>query len=239
NGADIIELGIPFSDPIADGPIFQAACERALKNGVTPARCLEAARKLRDSYAETPIIITTYFNVPYIMGFHKFMDYVRAAGAQGVLIPDLPVEEAEPYLNLAAKKQLHIILQVAPTTSERRLRRIANSASGFLYLISLEGVTGTTLKRTDAIKRVVKKVKAKSAIPLVVGFGIMDGKRAEAIVAAGADGVAVGSAYTKIYAERRGNPLDALPEIAGLAHEIKLGCILGLHKRQSTPSTCF
>ncbi|MBC7218871.1 MAG: tryptophan synthase subunit alpha, partial [Hadesarchaea archaeon] len=136
NGADIIELGIPFSDPTADGPVFQAACERALNAGVTPVECIEAIGKLRSLGVKNPIIVTTYFNIPYVMGFEKFLSRIKDAGGQGVLIPDLPLEEAGPYLELASEKGLHLILQVAPTTSGERLERILEAASGFIYLIS-------------------------------------------------------------------------------------------------------
>lgn len=227
NGADIIEFGIPFSDPIADGPVFQAACERALNAGITPAKCIDAIRRLRDNGLEAPIIVTTYFNIPYVMGFEKFIENIKSAGAQGILIPDLPVEEAEPYIKLSSRTGMHMILQATPTTSSQRLQRILKTASGFIYLISLEGVTGAELKRISATLRLIKTIKMQTPIPIMVGFGISRREHAESIIAAGADGIVVGSAYAKIYAEKLDNPLDALPEIIKLAREIKLGCING------------
>ncbi len=117
NGADIIEFGIPFSDPIADGAVFQEACQRALSGGITPAKCIDGIKRLRAEGLEIPIVVTTYFNIPYVMGFEKFLNMVRNAGAQGVLFPDLPLEEAKPLKDLIAKVGLNLILQVAPTTS--------------------------------------------------------------------------------------------------------------------------
>jgi tryptophan synthase alpha chain len=225
NGADIIELGIPFSDPIADGPVFQAACERALNAWVTPPKCIEAVKRLRKAGLKTPIIITTYFNIPYVMGFEKFLSMIKEAGAQGLLVPDMPIEEAEPYLNMAAKTGLHLILQVAPTTSDESLKKIVDAASGFIYLVSLEGVTGSKLTNPNTTFKLIKKVKAQTQTPVMVGFGISKREHAKTIVDAGADGVVVGSAYAKIYSKNLQNPFAMLPEIARLSREIKTGCI--------------
>ncbi|MBS7647730.1 tryptophan synthase subunit alpha [Candidatus Bathyarchaeota archaeon] len=224
NGSDIIEFGIPFSDPIADGPIFQAACERALNTGVTPLKCIKAIKRLRKSGIDTPIIVTTYFNIPYVMGFNKFLDKIKNAGAQGLLIPDLPIEEANPYLELAAKQDLPLILQVAPTTSKERLKKITEAARGFIYLISLEGVTGSRLKDTAITRKLIRNVKTHAYVPVMVGFGISKREHVETMITMGADGVVVGSAYAKLYAERLQNPFEALPKIAELAREIKQGC---------------
>ncbi|MEM0313785.1 MAG: tryptophan synthase subunit alpha [Candidatus Bathyarchaeia archaeon] len=230
-GADIIEFGIPFSDPIADGPIFQAACERALNAEVTPAKCLEGIRRLRSQGIEAPIILTTYFNVPYAMGLERFFDEARNAGVQGILIPDLPIEEAEPFIGVTRKRGLQLILQVAPTTSAKRLKRILTHASGFIYLIGLEGVTGSQMKNQKATAKLIRNVKKWTDTPLIVGFGISKAEHAEALITAGADGVVVGSAYARIYAENLDNPFRKLPEIARLAREIKLGCIRGYAAR--------
>jgi len=231
NGADIIEFGIPFSDPIADGATFQAACERALKGGVTPARCIAGIRKLRADGLNTPIVVTTYFNIPYVMGFERFMGKVKEAGAQAVLIPDLPFEGAKQLTRLAEKARLHLILQVAPTTSQDRLKKILKDASGFIYLIGVEGVTGTRVKSQNSTLKLIYTVKKEALVPVMVGFGISKKEHAEAMVSAGADGVAVGSAYARIYSKNLKNPFQKLPEIAKLANEIKLGCINGYRKR--------
>lgn len=227
NGADIMEFGIPFSDPIADGATFQAACERALKGGVTPAKCIEGIRKLRAESLNVPIVVTTYFNIPYVMGFERFLDKVKEAGAQGILVPDLPTEEAGSFSKLAAKAGLYLILQVAPTTANERLKKILACVSGFVYLISVEGVTGAKLKSQSSMLSLIRTIKQLSSVPIMVGFGISKREHAEVIVSAGADGVIVGSAYTRIYSENLEDPFQKLPEIAKLAREIKLGCIRG------------
>ena len=234
NGADIVEFGIPFSDPIADGATFQASCERALKAGVTPVKCIEGIKRLRAEGLNTPIIVTTYFNIPYVMGFEKFLNKIKGAGVQGILIPDLPVEEAKPLMGIVRKKRLHLILQVAPTTSQERLKELLKSSSGFVYLIRLEGVTGSKLKSPESALKLIKAVREKTSIPIMVGFGISKGEHAEAIVSAGADGVVVGSAYARMYSKNLKDPFKKLPEIAKLAREIKLGCIKAYRNRHQT-----
>jgi tryptophan synthase alpha chain len=231
NGADIIEFGIPFSDPIADGATFQTACQRALNGGVTPEKCIKGIERLRSRGLETPIVVTTYFNIPYIMGFEKFLDKAVAAGAQAILVPDLPVEEAKPFMEMAEKRKVHLILQVAPTTSTERLKKILAETSSFIYLIGLEGVTGSKMKRLKATLKLIGKVKEIADKPILVGFGVSKREHAETLVSTGADGVVVGSAYTRIYEKNLKNPFQKLPEIADLANEIKNGCVNGYKKR--------
>jgi tryptophan synthase alpha chain len=231
NGADIIEFGIPFSDPIADGAVFQEACQRALSGGVTPTKCIDGIKRLRAEGLEISIVVTTYFNIPYVMGFEEFLNMVRNAGAQGVLFPDLPLEEAKPLKGLVAKAGLNLILQVAPTTSPERLKQILEEASGFIYLISVEGVTGAKLKAQSLTVRLIKTIKELSTIPIMVGFGVSKKEHAETLVAAGADGVVVGSAYARIYSKNLKDPFQKLDEVAKLAREIKSGCVEGYRKR--------
>jgi tryptophan synthase alpha chain len=231
NGADIIEFGIPFSDPIADGAVFQEACQRALSGGITPTKCIDGIKRLRAEGLEIPIVVTTYFNIPYVMGFEEFLNMVRNAGAQGVLFPDLPLEEAKPLKSLIAKARLNLVLQVAPTTSPERLKQILEEASGFIYLISVEGVTGAKLKAQSLTVRLIKTIKKLSTIPIMVGFGVSKKEHAETLVAAGADGVVVGSAYARIYSKNLKDPFQTLDEVAKLAREIKSGCVEGYRKR--------
>lgn len=170
NGADIIEFGIPFSDPIADArATFQAACERALKAGITPAKCIEGIRRLRNMGLEAPMVVTTYFNVPYVMGFRRFLERVKGAGVQAVLIPDLPFEETEPLMGLVAEVGLKLILQVAPTTASNRLQKILKKARGFVYFIGVEGVTGARVKKLNSTLILIEAIKDKASIPLLVG----------------------------------------------------------------------
>lgn len=228
NGADMIEFGIPFSDPIADGPTFQAACERALKNGVTPAKCIKAIEKLRENGLEAPLVVTTYYNIPYVMGVNRFLKEIKRAGAQAVIVPDLPIEEAKPLIEQARKVGIHVILQVTPTTSEERLKEILDNSSGFIYVIGIEGVTGAREKLRKSTIKLVEKIREYTDIPIMVGFGISKREHAKAITSAGADGVIVGSAYAQIYSKNLEKPEETLPKIAKLARQIKQGCTEGL-----------
>jgi tryptophan synthase alpha chain len=232
NGADIIEFGIPFSDPTADGPTFQAACERALKNSITPSKCFQGLKKLRAGGVDKPFIITTYYNIPYVMGIIKFLEEIKSAGAQGIIVPNLPFEEADLLREEAEKKGIHVILQIAPTTSEKRLRKITNSASGFIYVINIEGVTGARDRISGSTLKLIERVKRHTDLPIFAGFGISNYEQAAAIVASGADGVIAGSVFAKIYEKNIVNPERALPEIVELSNEIKAGCIKGYEMRK-------
>jgi tryptophan synthase alpha chain len=232
NGADLVEFGIPFSDPTADGPTFQAACERALGNGITPSRCIEGIRMLREAGLKAPIIVTTYYNIPYAMGVGKFFEEIKSAGAQGVIVPNLPFEEAEEMLEEGGNRRIHVILQVAPTTTEDRLKRIADTASGFLYVMNVEGVTGARDSVSGSTLKLIERVRRHIDIPLIAGFGISGGEQAEALMTAGADGVIAGSVFAKIYERRIRKPEDTLEEIAELATLVKKGCVNG-HPRRS------
>ena len=231
NGANLIEFGIPFSDPTADGPTFQAACERALANGITPSKCIQGIRQLREGGLKAPIIATTYYNIPYNIGVGKFFEKIKLVGAQGVIVPNLPFEEAEEMLEEGRKRGMHVILQVAPTTTEDRLKRITDTASGFLYVMNVEGVTGARDSISGSTLKLIERVKRHTDIPLMAGFGVSGGEQAEALMAAGADGVIAGSVFAKIYEGGIGNPEHTLEEIAELAVRIKKGCING-HPRK-------
>jgi len=230
NGADLIEFGIPFSDPTADGPSFQSACERALKKSMTPNKCIQGIKKLRRSGLEIPLIVTTYYNIPYIAGIEVFLSEIKRAGAQAIIVPDLPVEEAGILLEEGKKKGIYVILQVTPTTNEGRLKKIADIASGFLYVINVEGVTGARESLTDSTLKLVNRVRRHTDLPVLAGFGISKREHAAAVVSAGADGAVAGSAYAKIYEKNLNNPEETLPEIARLTKQIKLGCIEGYRK---------
>lgn len=231
NGADLIEFGIPFSDPTADGPTFQAACERALKKSMTPAKCIQGIKKLRRSGLEIPLIVTTYYNIPYVTGIGTFLSEIKKAGAQAIIVPDLPVEEAGALLDEGKKWGVHVIFQVAPTTTEDRLKKIADIASGFLYVMGVEGVTGARESLTDSALKVISRVRRHTDVPVLAGFGISKKEHATAVVSAGADGAVAGSAYAEIYAKNLKKPEETLPEITRLAKQIKRGCIEGYRQR--------
>lgn len=231
NGANLVELGIPFSDPTADGPTFQAACERALVNGITPSTCIQGMRELREGGIMTPFIVTTYYNIPYIMGLGNFLHEIKTAGAHGIIVPNLPFEEADAILKEGRRQGVNVILQVAPTTTEDRLKKIADIASGFIYIMNVEGVTGARDSLLSSTLKLVMRVKRHTDIPLLAGFGISNGEQAESVVAAGADGVIAGSVFAKTYEMNLENPEETLTEIARLTRRIKQGCSDGYGKR--------
>ncbi|MEM3637668.1 MAG: tryptophan synthase subunit alpha [Conexivisphaerales archaeon] len=193
-GSDILELGIPFSDPIADGPSIQRASSHALSAGARPLDVLQIAGKLRNSY-DTPIITMTYYNILYSTGIERFIMKAKGYGVDGMIIPDLLFEEAEDTLRLARKYGLDIILLGSPVTGRERLRRIALKSSGFLYLISLLGVTGAREKLPSYINHFIGLAKSVAdGLPVAVGFGVSRPEQVRQLVMSGADGVVVGSA---------------------------------------------
>ncbi|MDG6222732.1 MAG: tryptophan synthase subunit alpha [Candidatus Bathyarchaeota archaeon] len=232
NGSDILEFGIPFSDPTADGPTFQGVCERALQNGITPNKCIEGIKKIRAKGIENPIVVTTYYNIPYVMGVGKFLNKIKEAGAQAIIVPNVPVEEADVLLTEGKKTGIHPIFQVAPTTTEDRLKKIADIASGFLYVIGVEGVTGVRESIGDSTFKLVERVRKHTDMPLLAGFGISTKEQAANVVAAGADGAIAGSVYAKVYEKNLETPVKTLPEIAKLVTQIKKGCIEGYKQRK-------
>jgi tryptophan synthase alpha chain len=232
NGADILEFGIPFSDPTADGPTFQAVCERALDNGMTPNRCIEGIKKLRQKGIENPIVVTTYYNIPYVMGVGNFLKKIKDAGAQAVIVPNVTVEEAGVLISEGKKTGIHPIFQIAPTTTEKRLKKIADIASGFLYVIGVEGVTGVRESLGDSTLKLVERVRKHTDMPLLAGFGISTRQQASNVVAAGADGAIAGSVYARVYEKNLENPEKTLPEIANVVNQIKQGCIEGYKQRK-------
>ncbi|PVX23059.1 MAG: tryptophan synthase subunit alpha, partial [Candidatus Bathyarchaeum sp.] len=218
-------------DPTADGPTFQAVCERALENGMTPNRCIEGIKKLRAKGIENPIVVTTYYNIPYVMGVGKFLNKIKEAGAQAIIVPNVPVEEADVLITEGKNNSIHPIFQIAPTTTEKRLKKITDVASGFLYVIGVEGVTGVRESMGDSTLKLVKRVRKHTDMPLLAGFGISTKQQAAAVVSAGADGAIVGSAYARIYEKNLNNPEQTLPKVASLVKEIKQGCKEGYNKR--------
>jgi tryptophan synthase alpha chain len=210
-GADVIELGVPFSDPMADGPVIQHASERALTRGVGLGKILSWVREFRGTDPHTPIVLMGYLNPVERYGYVAFADAAVAAGVDGVLLVDCPIEEShvlEP-LRAAGLKQ---ILLAAPTTSEPRLARLCEAAAGFLYYVSFAGITGAARLSTDDIAVRVAAIRAQSKAPVAVGFGIRDARSAVAI-AAFADAVVIGSALVELLAGA--NSADEAAERAG------------------------
>ena len=204
-GADLIELGVPFSDPLADGIVNQLAAQRALDAGTTTAKVIELIRDVRADGVEAPIVLFTYLNPIYTYGFEAFHKDASAAGADGILSLDLPPDEEGCHQELAYNEGLRHIRLIAPTSPEKRIESIAKAAEGFIYYVSREGVTGVQDTMEASIGGQVAAIKKHTDTPVVVGFGISTPDQAKA-VAEEADGVVVGSAIVKIVAEEGATP---------------------------------
>ena len=199
-GADLIELGMPFADPMADGPVIQLACERALAAGIQVADVLGLVRNFRQQDADTPLILMGYLNPIEQFGYARFAAAAAEAGVDGLLVVDVPPEEGGELHAALQAQQLATIYLVAPTTSPTRMGQIAQAASGFVYYVSLKGVTGAASIDTAAVAERVGQLRAQSALPVAVGFGVRDAQSA-AEVARVADAVVVGSALVATVAE--------------------------------------
>ena len=195
-GADIIELGIPFSDPSSDGPVIQRGVERALKKGTTLAQVLELVAEFRRLDNDTGIVLMGYLNPIEIMGYQTFAETASAAGVDGVLTVDLPPLEAGELHSLLREKQIDTIYLVAPTTRASRLASIIEHCSGYLYYVSLKGVTGAALIDHDSVSANIEKLRTQTGLPIVIGFGIKDGASAQAMGSL-ADGIIIGSALVE------------------------------------------
>ncbi len=221
-GADIVELGIPFSDPIADGTSIQAAGVRALSAGTRPGAVLEIAKKAKEKHG-LPIIIMSYFNILFSQGVDNFMRHSRESGVDGMIVPDLPVDEIGPYSATARKNALDTILLAAPTTSPSRMKLLASHSSGFLYLVSLMGVTGARESLQEGAVSLVKYAKryTRGKIPLAVGFGISKPEHVKAVLEAGAEGAIVGSGIVNQVQTYKDDTERMLAEIERYVNSLK------------------
>jgi len=208
-GADLLELGIPFSDPLADGPVIQAAGAAALRAGATPAAVLEVCGALS---ARAPIVVMGYTNVVLARGVEEFAEDLLAAGAAGLIVPDLPFEESDALLAATDARGLALVPLVAPTTPDDRLAAIGARARGFLYVVSLAGTTGERGALAGALDGLIGRAAAATKAPVAVGFGISTPAQAAAAAAAGADGVIVGSRLVRAAAEAD-DPAAAVREL--------------------------
>jgi len=200
-GADLIELGMPFSDPMADGPAIQAASLRALKAGASMARTLDHVREFRRRDQETPVILMGYYNPIYRLGNEAFVAAASAAGADGVIVVDLPPEEDEELRPPARAHGLHFIRLATPTTDDKRLPAVLGNSSGFLYYVAIAGITGTRSAAEADVRRAVERLKRATKLPIAVGFGIKTPEQAAAAVRL-ADAAVVGSALVEALARR-------------------------------------
>ena len=198
-GADVLEVGVPFSDPLADGPVIQRATERALASGTTLTGVLDMVGRLR-SELSAPIVIFSYANPILQLGAERFADRARDAGVDGVLVLDLPIEEADQFRTLLASRGIDTILLLSPTTTDERLRRVAFLGSGFLYAISRLGVTGARDAIADGAEEMVRRIRAVSSLPIALGFGISKPEHVRE-VGQWADAAVVGSALVSVIAD--------------------------------------
>lgn len=215
-GADIIELGVPFSDPLADGPTIQRASERALSNHVTLRKVISLVRDLRQS-TQVPLVLMTYFNPVFKYGIEDFIGNARVAGVDGVIIPDLPPDEAEDFIRLSRKASLDTIFLLAPTSTEERIRKVTKASGGFIYYVSMTGITGANLSLDGSMETLISSIREFTDKPIAVGFGVSTPDEASAVSRV-ADGVIVGSAIVKRLHEA---PDELKDYLAGLREAIK------------------
>jgi tryptophan synthase alpha chain len=192
-GADVIELGMPFSDPMADGPAIQMAGQRALKAGQTLIKTLQLARDFRKTDNDTPIVMMGYYNPIYIHGVEKFVDEALEAGIDGLIVVDLPPEMDDELCIPAVAKGINFIRLTTPTTDDKRMPRVLQNSSGFVYYVSMNGITGSSLPDPSLVSGAVKRIKSHTELPVCVGFGVKTAEHAK-LIGASADGVVVGTA---------------------------------------------
>ncbi len=218
NGADVIELGVPYSDPLADGPTIQAAATRALEKGVKLEDVLNIVRET-SSKIDVPIILFTYYNPIYYRGLEAFLQQIKSAGVKGLIVPDLPLEEAEILLETAQKMGIEVTLLVAPTSSQERIEAIAAKSQGFIYLVSVTGVTGMRTQMGTRVKDLLLDLRKVTDKPIGVGFGISSPEQAKQVKDWGADAAIVGSALVKRLSQ--GSPEEGLQAIGEFCKSLK------------------
>ncbi|MEH2004468.1 tryptophan synthase subunit alpha [Nostoc sp.] len=218
SGADIIELGIPYSDPLADGPVIQAAATRALQKGTKLEQVLEMLQEITPKL-RSPIVLFTYYNPILHRGIDKFLQEIAAAGVAGLVVPDLPLEEAASLLQPASAIGIDLTLFIAPTSSDERIEAIARCSQGFIYLITVTGVTGMRSQVENRVSNLLKQIRGVTDKPIGVGFGISEAAQARQVREWGADAVIVGSAFVKRLAQ--GTPEQGLSAIAQFCQSLK------------------
>jgi tryptophan synthase alpha chain len=209
-GAEILELGVPFSDPVADGPVIQRASERALRNGVSLEQVLGLAKDIRKK-TDAGLIVFSYLNPIMRMGLQRFAEEAASAGVDGALVTDLPVEESVEYLRVMRKQNLATVFLAAPTSTDQRLKRIAEASTGFIYAISRTGITGARKDLTDDAQQLVKRLRKFTDLPIAVGFGISSAEHFKA-VGKFADAGVVGSAIVQTIQQNPGKEAQAVAE---------------------------
>ncbi|MDB6126485.1 MAG: tryptophan synthase subunit alpha [Verrucomicrobia bacterium] len=222
NGVDILELGVPFSDPLADGPTNQLAAQRALESGMTGAKVLELVRRLRAEFPQAPLIFYTYYNLAFANGVDAYVRAAAAAGLDGLLTLDLPPEEAGEITTACRKHGVDTVFIVAPTTPDARIGKIAAATTGFIYYVSREGVTGVRSDAAANVPEAVARIRAHTTLPVAVGFGISTRAQVQQ-VAQHADGVVVGSALVNCIKENLGKPREIVKRLEVVTRELAGG----------------
>jgi tryptophan synthase alpha chain len=227
SGADIIEIGIPFSDPMADGPVIQSALIKALAKGTTPLVCFNIVKELRKTYNNTPFLFMTYSNIVFSNNLNSFLKTAKKNNIDGFIIPDLNVEDSQDYLSITKKLGLATIFLSAPNTSKKRLVEIASASTGFVYMVSVFGTTGSrtkfekyTFEAISAAREIVNRYK----IPLAVGFGISSPADGKKMLKSGADGIIVGSSLMKIIMENEKDKEKMLLLLSNFTKDLKKTC---------------
>jgi tryptophan synthase alpha chain len=227
SGADIIEIGIPFSDPMADGPVIQSALIKALANGTTPLVCFNIVKELRKTYNNTPFLFMTYSNIVFSNNLNSFLKAAKKNNIDGFIIPDLNVEDSQDYINITKKLGLATIFLSAPNTSKKRLVEIASASTGFVYMVSVFGTTGSrtkfekyTFEAISAAREIVNRYK----IPLAVGFGISSSADGKKMLKSGADGIIVGSSLMKIIMDNEKDKDKMLLLLSNFTKDLKKTC---------------
>nr|AON76727.1 indole synthase [Persicaria tinctoria]WLD17469.1 INS [synthetic construct] len=218
-GSDIIELGLPYSDPLADGPVIQAAATRALAKGANFNSVLSMLTKVIPDLS-CPVALFSYYNPILKRGVENFMSTIREAGVHGLVVPDVPLEETEVLRREAAKKNIELVLLTTPTTPVARMKAIVEASEGFVYLVSAVGVTGTRTSVSNKVEMLIKDIKQATKKPVAVGFGISKPEHVAQVAGRGADGVIVGSAMVKVLGDAK-SPEEGLKELELLAKSLK------------------
>jgi tryptophan synthase alpha chain len=227
SGADIIEIGIPFSDPMAEGPVIQEASSKALSKGITPHTCFDIVKDLKKDYRDTPFLFMTYSNIVFSNNLNNFLSTAKRNGIDGFIIPDLNVEEAVEYISLAKKLNLATVFLSAPNTSNKRIHEIALASTGFVYMVSVFGTTGSRTKferyTFDAVVK-TKEITSKCKVPVAVGFGISNTKDGKNMLKSGADGIIVGSSIMKLIMDNEKNKEKMMQDLSNYIRELKSIC---------------
>lgn len=216
-GADIIELGVPFSDPMADGPVIQRSGERAMKHHITPRNVFSMVRQFREADRKTPVVLMGYANPIEAMGAETFVNEAKSAGVDGIIVVDYPPEECEDLARLLRANDMDLVFLLAPTSTQARIELVSRLAAGYLYYVSLRGVTGASNLDLEEVASQLRRIRASTSLPLGVGFGIRDGQTARAVCQI-ADAVIIGS---RVIQEIEAAPQDASRRVAAFLRDIR------------------